>query len=141
MILSHHYISRHIRNMNVILSMKPYFCKSIVEGVKRHEYRKAIFKCSDISKVYMYATDSICKVIGYLLWNDIICDTPSKIWEFAHKDGGVSKQLYDDYFGGCGKAYVIRTNSPCSLTLRFSSTIFVFCRISSMLILNYENFQ
>lgn len=48
--------------MNVIL---PYLCKSIIEGVKRYEYRKAIFKCSDISKVYMYATDSICKVIGY----------------------------------------------------------------------------
>ena len=61
-ILSHHYISRYIRNMNVIL---PYLCKSIIEGVKRYEYRKAIFKCSDISKVYMYATDSICKVIGY----------------------------------------------------------------------------
>ena len=42
--------------MNVILSIKPCFCKLIFEGVKRYEYRKRVFKRNDVNKVYVYAT-------------------------------------------------------------------------------------
>lgn len=93
--------------MNVILSIKPRFCESIFEGVKRYEYRKAIFRRSDIDKVYVYASKPICKVIGYFTLDNILYDTPSKIWVFTHKYGGVSKQFFDEYFDGHGKAYAI----------------------------------
>ena len=58
--------------MNVILSIKPHFCKPIFDGVKRYEYRKRVFKRGDIDKVYVYASSPICKVIGYFTVGGII---------------------------------------------------------------------
>ena len=40
--------------MNVILSIRPTFCQSIFEGKKVYEYRKRVFKRTDVDKVYIY---------------------------------------------------------------------------------------
>lgn len=61
--------------MNVILSIKPCFCKLIFEGVKRYEYRKRVFKRNDVDKVYVYASKPICKVIGYFTVGGIVLRT------------------------------------------------------------------
>lgn len=87
--------------MNVILSIKPQFCKLMFKGVKRYEYRKRIFKRNDIDKVYVYASAPICKVIGYFTIGGIINDTVSNVWDMTHKYGGIDRGYYDSYFGGC----------------------------------------
>ena len=38
--------------MNVLLSVKPKYAEKIVEGEKKYEFRRAIFKKQDIEKVY-----------------------------------------------------------------------------------------
>ena len=50
-----HIYKNVLATMNVILSIKPQFCKLIFDGVKRYEYRKRVFKRNDIDKVYVYA--------------------------------------------------------------------------------------
>lgn len=94
--------------MNVILSIKPCFCKLIFEGVKRYEYRKRVFKRNDIDKVYVYASKPICKVIGYFTIDEVIKDTPSNIWLNTHKEGGITKEYFDAYFNGCDIAHAIK---------------------------------
>ena len=39
--------------------------------------------------------------------DNILYDTSSKIWVFTHKYSEISKQFFDDYFDGYGKAYAI----------------------------------
>ena len=60
--------------MNVILSIRPTFCQSIFEGKKVYEYRKRVFKRTDVDKVYIYASKPICKIVGYFTITDMIED-------------------------------------------------------------------
>jgi len=94
--------------MNVILSIKPQFCKLIFDGVKRYEYRKRVFKRGDIDKVYVYASSPICKVIGYFTVDGIINDTVFKVWDMTHEYGGIERGYYDSYFNGCDNGYAIK---------------------------------
>ena len=94
--------------MNVILSIKPCFCKLIFDGVKRYEYRKRIFKRNDIDKVYVYASSPICKVIGYFTVDGITNDTVSNVWDMTHEGNGITKAYYDSYFNGCDIAHAVK---------------------------------
>ena len=101
--------------MNVILSIKPQFCKFIFDGVKRYEYRKRVFKRTDIDKVYVYASSPICKVIGYFTVDGIINDTVSRVWDMTHEYGGIGRGYYDSYFNGRDMAHAIKIKDVVKL--------------------------
>lgn len=101
--------------MNVILSIKPCFCKLIFDGQKVYEYRKRIFKRNDVDKVYVYASKPICKVIGYFTVGSIINDTVSNVWDMTHEYGGIDKGYYDSYFNGCNIAHAIKIGEVVKL--------------------------
>jgi len=50
--------------MNVFLLSKPEYAFAILNGTKRYEFRKAMFR-KDVDKVVVYATAPYKKVIGY----------------------------------------------------------------------------
>jgi predicted transcriptional regulator len=93
--------------MNVILSIKPQFCKFIFDGVKRYEYRKRVFKRTDIDKVYIYASKPICKIVGYFTIDDVIEDSPNDMWKTTHEVSGITKEYFDAYFSDCDMAHAI----------------------------------
>ena len=93
--------------MNVLLSIKPEFVKRIFSGEKKYEYRKAIFKREDISKVIIYSTLPEGKVVGEFSIKKIHNNSPEKIWRKTKKMSGVNKDFYDLYFSGKDKAYAI----------------------------------
>ena len=93
--------------MNAIMSIKPCFCYSIFKGLKLYEYRKKVFKCLDVDKVYVYASKPISKIVGYFTIKRIIDDTPSMVWNMTHEHGGITKKQYQAYFKGHTKAYAI----------------------------------
>lgn len=94
--------------MNVILSIRPIFCKMIFSGQKKYEYRKRVFKHTDIDKVYIYATKPICRIVGYFTIDEVIEDKKSYMWEITHKDGGINKEYFDAYFKNCDMAHAIK---------------------------------
>ena len=94
--------------MNVILSIRPTFCQSIFEGKKVYEYRKKVFKRTDIDRVYIYSTKPICKIVGYFTVAAMIEDSPNNVWEISHNDSGISKAYFDAYFRGCDEAHAIK---------------------------------
>ena len=104
--------------MNVILSLRPNFCLSIFDGHKVYEYRKRVFMRNDIDNVYIYASKPICKIVGYFTIKRIICDSPSIVWDMTHKQGGITKKLFNDYFKGHKLAHaieideVVKFNTP-----------------------------
>lgn len=101
--------------MNVILSIKPCFCDSIFKGLKLYEYRKKVFKLSDVEKVYVYASKPISKIVGYFTIKRIISDTPSIVWNITHGQGGISKKQFLDYFKGHAVAHAIEIDEVVKL--------------------------
>ena len=103
--------------MNVILSIKPFFCASIFKGLKLYEYRKKVFKHSDVDKVYVYASKPISKIVGYFTIKRIISDTPSMIWDVTHEHGGITKKQFFDYFKGHSVAHAIEIDEVVKLDI------------------------
>ena len=48
----------------VLLSVKPRFAEAILAGLKTFEFRRAIFRRTDIKTVVLYASSPTCKVVG-----------------------------------------------------------------------------
>lgn len=101
--------------MNVILSIRPNFCKMIFCGQKVYEYRKRIFTRKDVDKVYVYATKPICRIVGYFTIDEVIADKKNDIWAKTHKDGGISKEYFDAYFKNCDMAHAIKIGEVVKL--------------------------
>ena len=101
--------------MNVIMSIRPTFCKLIFDGQKVYEYRKRVFKRTDIDKVYIYASKPISSIVGYFTIKRIICDSPSIVWDMTHKQGGITKKLFNDYFKGHKLAHAIEIDEVVKL--------------------------
>ena len=101
--------------MNVILSIRPTFCKMIFSGQKKYEYRKRVFTRSDVDKVYVYATKPICRIVGYFTIDEVIADKKNDLWEKTHKDGGISKEYFDAYFKNSDTAYAIKIGQVVKL--------------------------
>ena len=94
--------------MNVILSIRPNFCKMIFSGQKKYEYRKRVFTRSDVDKVYIYATKPICRIVGYFTIAAMIEDSPNNMWKMTHEGSGITKEYFDAYFSGCDMAHAIK---------------------------------
>ena len=101
--------------MNVILSIRPNFCKLIFSGQKKYEYRKRVFNRTDIDRVYVYASKPICRIVGYFTIDEVIEDKKSYMWEITHKDGGISKEYFDAYFKNCDMAHAIKIGEVVKL--------------------------
>ena len=101
--------------MNVIMSIKPCFCDSIFKGLKLYEYRKKVFKLSDVEKVYVYASKPISKIVGYFTIKRIIEDTPLMIWNMTHEHGGITKKQFQEYFQGHTVAHAIEIDEVVKL--------------------------
>ena len=93
--------------MKVLLSIRPNFVDSIIKGQKKYEYRKIIFK-KDVQTVVIYKTTPFCKIIGEFEIEDILSDTPDKIWQITQEFSGINKQFYDEYFYNRKIAYAIK---------------------------------
>lgn len=94
--------------MIVLLSIKPEYAEKIFSGTKRFEFRKSIFKNTDIEKVIVYASSPVQKVIGEFTILDILNDDIDTIWEKTEPYSGITKDFYLSYFANKEKAYAIK---------------------------------
>lgn len=101
--------------MNVILSIRPTFCKMILSGQKVYEYRKRIFTRSDVDKVYVYASKPICKIVSFFTIDEVIEDTKTNIWAKTHIGSGINKEYFDAYFKNCDMAHAIKIGEVVKL--------------------------
>lgn len=94
--------------MNVLLSVKPEYANKIVEGKKIYEFRRSILKRNDIEKIYIYSTSPIRKIIAVFEIEQILKDSPERIWKLCQKYGGISKEDFFAYFKNSDLAYAIK---------------------------------
>ena len=107
--------------MRVLLSIKPEFALKIFNGSKRYEYRRAIFKNQKVSRVIVYASDPIKRIIGEFEIEDILYDELQMLWVKTKNHAGISEKIFFDYFINKSKGYAIKIkttkmyDSPLSL--------------------------
>lgn len=94
--------------MKVLLSIKPEFAEKILLGQKKYEFRKVIPKAIGIKTVIIYATLPLGKVVGEFDIDEILSDTPKKIWHETSKLSGITKSFFNDYFQGRQIAHAIK---------------------------------
>ena len=84
--------------MNVILSIKPKYVEKIINGSKKYEFRKQIFKNRKVRQVYIYASYPVRKIVGVFTVGEIIYDTPENLWEKLKEEAGMSEREFFEYF-------------------------------------------
>lgn len=94
--------------MKVLLSIKPEFVDRILDGSKKFEFRKGIFKNEMVKSVVIYATMPVGMVVGEFDIADVIEDKPSIVWRKTKKYAGISKDFFDIYFSSREKAFAIK---------------------------------
>lgn len=94
--------------MKVLLSIKPEYADRIFSGEKKFEFRKAVFKNSEVTTVVIYATMPVGKVVGEFEIDAIIKERPSKLWQITSEFSGITKDFFESYFHGRKAGYAIR---------------------------------
>ena len=97
--------------MRVLLSIKPEFALKIFNGSKRYEYRRAIFKNQEISRVIVYASDPIKRIIGEFEIEEILHDKPQMLWIKTKSHAGISENRFFEYFTNKSKGYAIKVKA------------------------------
>lgn len=93
--------------MKILLSIRPEYVDKILDGSKRFEYRKRLYRDPDVTSIVIYATKPIGKVVGEFLIKETHTAHPDDLWESTKDYSGISKGFFDQYFEGRDVAYAI----------------------------------
>ena len=75
--------------VNILMSIRPKYVEKIFKLEKKFEYRKMIFK-KHISKVFVYSSFPVKKIVGYFTIGKIFKGTPKFIWSITYKESGLN---------------------------------------------------
>lgn len=93
--------------MNVLLSVRPKYVAAMIDGRKRFEFRKSIFRRPDVLEVWVYATAPTQKIIGKFSVGRIVEDTPENLWAQCNGLSGMTKSEFFQYFDGASKGFAL----------------------------------
>jgi predicted transcriptional regulator len=98
--------------MKILLSIKPQFAEKILNGTKRFEYRRALYRNKDVRSVIIYATKPVGMIIGEFEVGGLLSDAPESLWASTKKHSGITKQFFMSYFENRAKAFAIQVKNP-----------------------------
>lgn len=94
--------------MKILLSINPEYVEKIFSGKKKYEFRRSIFKKQGIKSIIVYSTSPVKKIVGEFEIEEIIIDTPKKLWDLAPENTGISEEKFYKYFENKEKGYAIK---------------------------------
>jgi predicted transcriptional regulator len=87
----------------ILFSIRPQFVESILKGEKKYEYRKV--EClKRVDTILIYSTSPVMKIVAEAEIQEVIVDSPDKVWMRTKKAAGISHEYYKKYFDGKQKA-------------------------------------
>ena len=95
----------------VVLPIKPKFAEAIFNGEKKIEFRKNIFN-HNVTKVIVYASSPISKIIGEFQIDEIIKDDIDNLWKNTKNESGTTKESFLKYFKNNKDGYAIKIYKP-----------------------------
>lgn len=81
----------------ILLPIKPEYAYKILSGEKKYEYRKRI-AAHDVTRIVIYASSPVSKIIGEVSVSGNLKDTPQKLWDRTKEYSGISIEKYNKYF-------------------------------------------
>lgn len=85
--------------MEVLLSIKPRYVEEIINGNKKYEFRKKVFKKKDgVNGIYIYSSSPVKKIVGYFTFENIFEDHPRVLWENFKEFAGINEFEFFEYF-------------------------------------------
>jgi type I restriction enzyme S subunit len=93
--------------MDVLLSIKPKYVKSILEGEKQYEFRKAIFRNPSVNRIFIYSSAPVKRIVALFEISRIIEDHPSALWDQTRDHAGINDEEFFSYFAGRSRGYAI----------------------------------
>ena len=95
--------------MNILLSIKPKYVNEIVNGNKRYEFRKSVFrKRCNVGKVYIYASSPVKRIVSTFTIESIIEERPEELWRKCKEFSGISEVEFFDYFRDQDNGYATK---------------------------------
>ena len=94
---------RKMLTPTILLSIKPKYAKAIFENKKKYEFRKRRCK-AEVKKIVFYATAPQSEVVGEAEIEEILEDSPTKIWEITKHAAGITHENYCNYYQNYSKA-------------------------------------
>lgn len=94
--------------MKALLSIKPEYVEEMKSGRKKYEYRKRVFRRSDISSVLVYATKPCGKVVGEIEIEEIIEEDIDTLWNDTKHLSGISEEFFYEYFQNRESGFAIK---------------------------------
>lgn len=78
-----------------------------MNGSKKYEFRKTIFDSRHISRVYIYCTAPVKKIVAVFEVGEIVEDEPKRLWENLGDSAGIRMEEFFAYFCDSEKGYAI----------------------------------
>ena len=94
--------------MKILLSIKPEFAEKIFNGTKKYEFRRSLFKKSEVKTVVVYASSPVQKVVGEFEIETIINDELVRLWDRTKDFSGITAEYFFEYFRNKDKGYAIK---------------------------------
>ena len=101
--------------MDVILSIKPKYVEKILSGEKQYEFRKRIFKDTEVENIFIYASSPVKMIVAVFRPSRIIRDSPQKLWMDLWPQSGLTEEEFFNYFVSKDEGYAIRIDDLVEL--------------------------
>ena len=99
-----------MKKMDALISIRPEYIARIMNGEKKYEFRKSIFK-QPVKRVFIYSSAPKKRIVGYFDWTGTITGTVNQVWDQTKEYAGIDKKAYKAYFKKAECAYAIKLNS------------------------------
>lgn len=93
---------------SVLLSIHEEHLLKMIKGEKDYEFRKQIWKRSDIKRAYLYVTAPVKRIAGYFTIANILTASPDTLWGRCAEKSGLTKDQFFTYFQDRPRGYAIK---------------------------------
>ena len=86
---------------HAMISIKPQFVSSILDGQKTVEIRRRFLNIPNGSKLWIYSTLPVGTIVAVVTLHETVRDIPAELWtKYSDKIGNTRCQ-FDSYLNGC----------------------------------------
>ena len=82
---------------DAIISLKPRYAELVVSGKKYVELRNRIVRLTPGTKIWIYATRPVGRIVAFAEVKSVVHDEPALIWKQFKKDICIEKTHFDSY--------------------------------------------
>lgn len=97
----------HQRDRALLLSVRPRFASSILDGTKTAEVRRQRPAVNPGTLVIIYATKPVGAIVGTARISRISSGSPDDMWEQHHESTGITRFEFNTYLSGAETAYIL----------------------------------